>query len=108
MNKMSINLKLQLTVFIAIVFTAISLVIVNIISLNKLLKENVKIYKEDTTKSKVIYIKDATKFATTIVESYYNEIDIHTNDLLKKNIESLLNVINATYKKMRGGQIFRI
>ena len=84
MNKMTINLKLQLTVFIAIIITATSLVIVSINSLNNLLKENIEVYKEDITKSKIIYIKDATKFATTIVESYYNNINNYTNDFLKK------------------------
>ena len=107
MNKMTINLKLQLTVFIAIVVTAISLVIVNIISLNNLLKENIKTYKKDTTKSKIINIKDATKFANTIVESYYNSVNIYTSDFLKSKTEALLSVLNATYMILRGGQIFR-
>ena len=102
MNKMTINLKLQLTVFIAIIITATSLVIVSINSLNNLLKENIEVYKEDITKSKIIYIKDATKFATEIVESYYNNINNYTNDFLKKNMDALLNVLNAVYITIKG------
>ena len=94
---MSINLKLQLTVFIAIVVTAISLVIVNITSLNDLLKENIKVYKKDVIKSKIDNIEDATKFATKIVKSYYNNVQTYTNDFLKKNVEALLSTLNATY-----------
>ena len=104
MSKMTINLKLLVTVFIAII-TTISLVIVNIISLNSLLKENINFYKEDATKSKIENIKDATKFATMIVESYYNNINNYTNDFLKKKVDALLSVLNATYLIMRGGDI---
>ena len=107
MSKISINLKLMLTVFISIIVTAISLLVVNIISLNNVLKEDIKVYKEDITQSKIIYIKDATKFATMIVESYYNNINNYTNDFLKKNVDALLSVLNATYLIMRGGGIFR-
>ena len=103
MNKMTINLKLQLMVFIAIAVTAISLVIVNITSLNNLLEENTKIYKKDITRSKVAEIKEATKFATIIVESYYIRIENYTKKFLKKNMDALLNVLNATYMILRGG-----
>ena len=102
MKKMTINFKLLLTVFIAIVVTAISLVIVSVTSLNNLLKENIKVYKKDITKSKINNIKDATKFAITIVESYYDNIDTYTDDFLKKEIEALLGTLNAVYVVMKG------
>ena len=101
MNKMTINLKLKLMVLATVIVTAISLVVVNIISLNNLLKENIKVYKEDTTKAKIVYIQDATKFANIIVESYYNNINAYTNDFLKKKVEALVSVINANYLTLK-------
>ena len=101
MKKITISLKLQLIIFTSVVITAICLVGVNIISLNDLLKENIKIYKEDATKSKINNIKDATNFAIKIVESYYNNIDAYTNDFLKKEIEALLGILNTTYTIMK-------
>ena len=101
MHKMTINLKLILTVFISVVVTAAFLVIINSISLNDLSKEDVSIYKEDITKSKIHHIKDATKFAAKILESYYNNVETYTDDFLKKNMESLLSVLNAVYITMK-------
>ena len=101
MKKMTINLKLLLTIFISIIVTATCLIVINTISLNELSQENIKIYKEDTKNSKITNLKDSTKFATKILQSYYNNIDTYTNEFLKKNIEALLGVLNVTYITMK-------
>ena len=97
MKKVNINLKLQLITSTVVIFIAVSLVIISIFSLNNLLKENIKTYKEDIIKSKIIYIKDATKFTTSIIESYYNNIDIYIKKFLEKEINSLLSILHSSY-----------
>ena len=99
MNKASIKLKLQLIVLTSVVVTAISLMIVSSISLNILSEDSVEIYRTDIMQSKIDNIKDATRFATQTVESYYNNIHKYRNDFLKEKIELLLNELNNAYKK---------
>jgi len=98
---MSIKLRLQLIVFTSVVVTAISLVIMNIFSLNRFSEENIKTYKKDVEQSKIEGIRNQVQLATKIVESYYNRINEYGNDFLKKKMEMLLNELNNVYKKYK-------
>ena len=96
---MSIKLKLQLIVLLSVAVTAISLVIVSSTALKNLSKKNIEVYEEDITQSKINSIKDATQFATRVVQSYYDRIDDYGNSFLKEKTEQLLNSLNYAYEK---------
>ena len=101
MDKMSVKLKLQLVLLLSVVVTAISLVIVNSISLNNLSKKDIDAYKDDVTKAKAKSVKDAIKFATQIVESYHNRIDNHGREFLKEKVDMLLSTLDNMYEKKK-------
>jgi len=101
MQKMSINLRLQIIVFIAVVVTSLTLVTVSSVSIEDLSKENINLYKEDAIQSKKELLKNNVTLATEIVRSYQDRAKKYGEDFLRKKIDMIFGILNSQYEKYK-------
>ena len=101
MNKLSVKLILQFTILLAVLVTATIFMGLNYRSLNRVLSEKDKNFKEEIHNSHINKIADLTHVVTIIAKSYYDNIEKYQNKFLSEKVEILLHQLHSIYIKYK-------
>jgi methyl-accepting chemotaxis protein len=104
--RISIKGKMLLLSLVTIILVSVSIAINSIYSINKLSKENINKYEEESYAKKELELKNYISLAMKTVEAYHkrtaiDKIKVEVQDDLKKQTNFLFSILESEYNKLK-------
>jgi len=101
MQKISINLRLQIIVLVAVIVTSFILVLVSSNSIGNLSDKNIESYKIEAMQNKKEAVKANAELAVEVVKSYHRRLESYGDNFLDNKINMIFSIVNSQYEQYK-------